>query len=125
MNCASCPNHCCGKNKAINAPVLFPFEYATFNQHLVKVEDNLYRLKRDKQTGCCVYLHNSRCLKYDIRPLECRLFPWVLQYDRKKGLHLKLHPACPSRMAPPRPSLPREVLVLPEEYWLKFEKLTV
>ena len=82
-----------------------------------------YRLVKDKQTGMCIYFRDGRCANYEERPLECQLYPWVITWDKNRGLSLRQHSGCLSRIIPERPSIPEEALKVPSDWWEGFEKL--
>ena len=89
INCKNCKKHCCGEIKQLR-PILLPFEEKIFKKdsNLVKgLEKDMFVLKR-KRDGNCIYLENRICKIYEERPVECRLYPFLL--DFKNGINIKL-----------------------------------
>jgi Fe-S-cluster containining protein len=83
INCEGCPNHCCGKNPYL-APILIPSEEEIFvyKSRVVKTPFREMRMLNKGFDGICVFLDDKmRCSIYDERPLECRLYPFVLDFE--------------------------------------------
>ena len=83
VNCQGCPLHCCGMNPQLT-PVLLPSEEGKF-EGKTKIVETHFRsmsLLARKETGNCIFLDEktNRCTNYDERPLECRLFPFLLDF---------------------------------------------
>jgi Fe-S-cluster containining protein len=116
-NCINCPTQCCGKIGPVKAPVLIPKELMRFDIDAF-VKDSkikgLFRLKR--KNGKCVFLKNHKCKIYDRRPIECKLYPWLLNWNGKK-LTLQLHPNCPDKHNFEQPQIPKELMDIPESWW--------
>lgn len=78
INCQGCKQHCCGQIPGLQ-PVLLPSEEAQFAG---STEDHgvLKLIKKKPDTGTCVFLDDktNKCTIYNKRPLECRLYPFVL-----------------------------------------------
>lgn len=83
INCEGCINHCCGQNNHLT-PVLLPSEELKFNEKSVVVEApyRAMRVLAKKSDGNCIFLDDkTRCTIYDQRPLECRLYPFLLDFE--------------------------------------------
>jgi Fe-S-cluster containining protein len=84
IKCAGCANSCCGKNPHLT-PVLLPSEERKFKKYSRKIKT----AKRDmfvlakKENGNCVFLDEktNRCSVYSKRPLECKIYPFLLDFD--------------------------------------------
>ena len=126
LNCAICQNHCCGKS-AILPPILLPFELNQFNDDDIYTENgNIFRLRKSSVTGFCKFLDDhQRCTIYERRPLECRFYPWIMQYDfTKSTVYLQLHSSCPQNDLAPEPSISLRGKV-DEDFWKNFMKENV
>ncbi len=95
MDCAQCPNHCCGLMPHCR-PVLMPWETPGQFFGLVERHGKIYVLKRRKD-GLCIFFENGRCSAYERRPLECRLFPFKLKFDRH-NVRLEVDQRCKHHM---------------------------
>jgi Fe-S-cluster containining protein len=83
INCEGCPNHCCGRNPHLT-PVLLPSEEQKFNEHSISVRTPYreMRLLAKKPDGNCIFLDDkTRCTIYDQRPFECKLYPFLLDFE--------------------------------------------
>jgi len=99
-----------------------PFEVGKYSQEYLDTQDGeLYRLGR--KNGVCAFLdYNDRCMVYDLRPIECKLYPWILYWDGDK-LDVKLHDGCPQRsMATAKPVLDNRLYGVSSEFWNRFNK---
>lgn len=119
--CLKCSVHCCGGSE-VKAPILLPHEIEKFKNFVEECELGFYRLKRDPVTRTCVFWQDGLCTCYVDRPLECRLYPWVLTWDGE--INLRLHSDCPKSKLFPRPELP-DLSKIPNEWWGNFEKLSI
>jgi Fe-S-cluster containining protein len=92
MDCAQCQVHCCGLLPHCR-PVLMPWETPDQFFGLVERKGKI-RIIRQRKTGHCIFLdENCRCAIYDRRPLECRLFPFKLQFSRN-NVRLEVDQRC-------------------------------
>ena len=92
IDCGNCNNHCCGSNPYLT-PVLLPSEEEKFKKNARSVKTpyrEMWTLAK-KESGNCIFLDNkaTRCTIYDERPLECRLYPFLLDFSKEK-LDVKL-----------------------------------
>ncbi|HRZ95474.1 MAG TPA: YkgJ family cysteine cluster protein [Candidatus Moranbacteria bacterium] len=84
IKCGKC-TICCGV-ECFN-PVLFPFEEKRFKKYSIKIKtpfQDIFILKR-KKDGQCIFQNkgNTGCRIYKKRPVDCRLFPICLKFDKK------------------------------------------
>ena len=97
--CSKCkisPN-CCESFNNINAPVINKNEiikikeYTNLNDFYDLLNNQLYSLKT--KDGKCIFYKNNKCSIYNIRPSDCRLFPFdIIKLDNKYYLILyELH----------------------------------
>ncbi len=55
-------------------------------RYLRRVGNSKYALLEDRSTGDCVFLFGRRCMIYDVRPKQCRTFPfWAENLKSKKN----------------------------------------
>lgn len=84
VNCTNCPNHCCGMNPKLT-PVLMPSEENYFRENSISVQtpSREMHLLGKKDNGNCTFFDekNGKCNIYENRPLECRLFPFLLSFE--------------------------------------------
>lgn len=87
INCNRCKNHCCGKNPYLT-PVLLPSEEERFKKHskVIKTPYRKIRLLSKKDNGNCIFLDDKtiKCTIYEERPLECQLYPFLLDFSQEK-----------------------------------------
>jgi Fe-S-cluster containining protein len=95
--CAQCPTNCCGAVPTVR-PVLMPWEPAA--AYATEPDGPLTLLARDPD-GHCVYFSPAQhaagqggCTIYDRRPLECCLYPLILDFSQPTP-SLKLDPRAP------------------------------
>ena len=68
----------------------------------------------------CIYLSpNQKCMIYEDRPTECKLYPYILKWEDEK-VGLKLHELCPQKENAEIPSIPDGVLNIDEKFWRAF-----
>jgi len=82
--------HCCRMNPNLT-PVLLPSEEKRFEGRTISVQTP-YRemhLVSKKPDGNCIFLDKrNRCTIYNERPLECKLFPFLLDFSDGIGTRL-------------------------------------
>lgn len=87
IDCSGCGNHCCGRNPSLT-PVLLPSEEDRFKEHsvIVRTPNRELRVLAKKENGNCVFLDDKamRCTVYGERPLECKLYPFLLDFSKEK-----------------------------------------
>lgn len=77
INCTGCASLCCKDPKT---PVLLPSEEEKFKEfsQIVKTPFRDMHLLGKKKNGSCILLDDTgKCKKYDERPIECRLYPFL------------------------------------------------
>lgn len=89
INCDGCQNSCCSNPHL--TPVLLPSEEIKFKRQSVRIKTpfkQMFVLK--KESNKCIFLDvNTMCCKiYRKRPLECQLYPFLLDFT--KGINIKL-----------------------------------
>lgn len=96
-NCTNCNSKivCCSNFDKINAPVLSKEELQRIRQFIKSEDfynimgDNLFSLKLDGNN--CIFYQNGKCIIYDIRPVDCRLYPFdIIKIDDRFYLILYL-----------------------------------
>ena len=87
IDCNKCNNHCCGKNPYLTS-VLLPSEEERFKDHSQSVKTPYRKMQvlRKKANGNCIFLDDktTKCTIYDKRPLECQLYPFLLDFSKGK-----------------------------------------
>jgi len=88
INCKGCSKNCCGKIKNLR-PVLIPSEEKKFgkNSDIVKIKFRKMLVLKRKENGNCIFLDDktSKCKIYSERPLECKLYPLLLDFSEGKA----------------------------------------
>ena len=87
INCNGCSNNCCGKNPHLT-PVLLPSEEEKFKKYSRSIQTPYGKIKvlAKKENGNCILLDEKtlKCTAYDKRPLECALYPFLLDFSKKE-----------------------------------------
>lgn len=104
-NCVNTKANCCS-NPAIDSPMLLPNEALEISKLTnKKIEDfaklinfssmyndnalkNLYQMKRQDNSNSCYFYKNSKCTIYDIRPIDCRIFPYDIKLEKDGNYYL-------------------------------------
>jgi len=60
---------------------------ATFANPTVNNAPYVYEMKKNPETGKCIFHQNSQCAIYTARPLICRFYPFQLTADQT-GTHI-------------------------------------
>lgn len=111
INCSGCVG-CCSNFPL--APVLFPGEENRFigNIQRVQTPEGTACLLRRKENGNCIFLNelHDRCAIYNVRPAECRLYPYMLDFSKPEEGIIRLD----TRFCPNLPTLTLEPRVLDE-----------
>ena len=106
--CSSCVGNssscCC--DTSVDSPMLLPNEVEAISKKLeIKKEDfckkidlakinnddslkHLYQMKRDEKTNSCCFFKNNQCTIYDIRPIDCRIFPYDIKIEKDGNYYL-------------------------------------
>lgn len=95
QHCSNCKlsSNCCANFKKLNAPVANKKEIlkiknnTNLNNFYDTLDKELYTLKT--KDGNCMFFINHKCTIYDIRPTDCRLFPYdIIEQNNKYYLIL-------------------------------------
>ena len=104
-NCVGKSADCCC-NKEVDSPMLLPNEAEEIakstklnkDDFCKKVEfskmyndptlKDLYQLRRQKDSNNCYFYRNNQCTIYDIRPLDCRIFPYDIKLEKDGAYYL-------------------------------------
>ena len=106
--CSNCVGNnstcCCDTN--VDSPMLLPneveaiskkmkIEKETFSKKvdLAKMNNDyslkdLYQMKRDEESNSCYFFRNNKCTIYDIRPIDCRIFPYDIKLEKDGNYYL-------------------------------------
>lgn len=81
--CDVCKGRCC-KNPL--TPILLIHEETQFSEssRIVETPFRSMRVIRKRENGDCIFLDNQQmlCTDYDSRPLECRIYPYLLDFSK-------------------------------------------
>lgn len=104
-NCVNAKATCCS-NPAVDSPMILPNEaleiqkatnteisdfakeidFATmYNDKALK---SLYQMKRQSDSSACYFYKNCKCSIYDIRPIDCRIFPYDIKLEKDGNYYL-------------------------------------
>lgn len=104
-NCVGKSATCCC-NPDVDSPMMLPNEAEEISKKTnlnkddfsKKVEfskmynDNtlkdLYQLKRQKHNNNCIFYKDNKCTIYDIRPIDCKLFPYDIKLEKDGNYYL-------------------------------------
>lgn len=104
-NCVGKSATCCC-NKEVDSPMMLPNEVEEIakikklnkDDFSKKIEfskmyndptlKDLYQLKRQKDSSNCFFYQNNQCTIYDIRPLDCRIFPYDIKLEKDGNYYL-------------------------------------
>jgi Fe-S-cluster containining protein len=114
IDCSICKTHCCG-GSPVKSPILMFDETERFKNDSYK-DGDFFRIKRNEQ-GLCKFLNEqNRCSIYADRPLECRLYPYILNYKNEE-ISLILHNGCPQKEKSQLPEIPERIKQFPKKWW--------
>ena len=100
-NDASC---CCNPN--VDSPMLLPSEVEVISKSVKLDTDvfsskvdfskmyddyslkDLYQMKRQKNNNNCYFYKDNKCTIYDIRPIDCRMFPYDIKLESDGNYYL-------------------------------------
>ena len=103
-NCVGNATNCCA-NTNVDAPMILPSEAKAISEKMNigkeefanKIEfskmyndstlKDLYQLKKQKDNACYFYRDN-KCTIYDIRPIDCRIFPYDVKLEKDGQYYL-------------------------------------
>lgn len=104
-NCIGKNLNCCC-NPEIDSPMLLPNEVEAISKELKISKDefcdrvnlaeinneyslkDLYQMKRMKDNSSCYFYRNNQCTIYDIRPIDCRIFPYDIKLEKDGNYYL-------------------------------------
>lgn len=104
-NCVNAKASCCS-NPAVDSPMLLPNEVLEIakstniesSKFVEKIDfalmhnDNtlksLYQMKRQDNSAACYFYKNCKCSIYDIRPIDCRIFPYDIKLEKDGNYYL-------------------------------------
>ena len=105
-------SNCVGKNSTcccdtdVDSPMILPNEVDVISKKMKIEKDvfsqkidlakmnndyslkDLYQMKRDEKTNSCVFYKNNQCTIYDIRPIDCRIFPYDIKLESDGNYYL-------------------------------------
>lgn len=106
--CKKCVNAkatCCS-NLEVDSPMILPNEakeiakatnleiryFANFIDFSEIYKDNslksLYQMKRQNKSNSCYFYKNCKCSIYNIRPIDCRIFPYDIKLEKEGNYYL-------------------------------------
>ena len=83
ISCIGCEKHCCGENPHLT-PVLLPEEtHLDAYSKEIKTTYGIIRVLDKKTNGNCIFIDDKTrlCTRYSERPLECQLYPLLLDFS--------------------------------------------
>ena len=104
-NCVGKSATCCC-NPDVDSPMLLPKEAETISKNMeIKIEDfankidfskmykdytlkDLYQMKRQEKNNKCYFYKNNQCTIYEIRPIDCRIFPYDIKLENDGNYYL-------------------------------------
>ena len=100
--CVNAKATCCS-NPSVDSPMLIPNEAKEISKvtnkeieefaenidfasiHNDKTLKNLYQMKRQDNSSACHFYKNCKCSIYDIRPIDCRIFPYDIKLEKENS----------------------------------------
>ena len=104
-NCVKKSATCCS-NPCVDSPMLLPNEAREIakarnieieefaktvdfaKMHSDKGLKNLYQMKRQENSSSCYFYRDAKCTIYDIRPIDCRIFPYDIKLESDGNYYL-------------------------------------
>lgn len=104
-NCVKRSATCCS-NPAVDSPMVLPNEAKEIAKlqnidmsDFAKTVDfakmygdktlkDLYQMKRQDNSNSCYFYRDSKCTIYDIRPIDCRIFPYDIKLESDGNYYL-------------------------------------
>ena len=101
-NTCSANQDCCTR---LSGLMLAPDEYETLFRNSAEVlavkKTNRFIVVSSRHGGACPHWGDGGCVIYPERPIDCRLYPYVIRHliEKKRKVHLVFHDrsACPQR----------------------------
>lgn len=104
-NCVKAKANCCS-NPNVDSPMILPNEALEISKatnieinefaNLVdfasmykdKALKSLYQMKRQNEGNACSFYKDCKCSIYDIRPIDCRIFPYDIKLEKDGNYYL-------------------------------------
>ncbi len=104
-NCVGKSATCCC-NPSVDSPMLLPNEAKIISKNMkIDIEEfssridfskmhndytlkELYQMKRQDNSNPCYFYRNNQCTIYDIRPIDCRIFPYDIKLEKDGNYYL-------------------------------------
>lgn len=104
-NCIGKDVNCCC-NPEIDSPMLLPNEVETISKEIKVPKDefcnkvnfaeinkdyslkDLYQMKRMPADNSCYFYRDNKCIIYNIRPIDCRIFPYDIKIETDGNYYL-------------------------------------
>lgn len=104
-NCVNAKANCCS-NSNVDSPMILPsealeisratnIEVSTFakqvdfaKMHHDESLKSLYQMKRQNNNSACYFYKEHKCSIYDIRPIDCRIFPYDIKLEKDGNYYL-------------------------------------
>lgn len=104
-NCVGKSATCCC-NPNVDSPMLLPKEAETISKNMkINIEEfankidfskmhndyslkELYQMKRQDNNNQCYFYRNNQCTIYEIRPIDCRIFPYDIKLENDGNYYL-------------------------------------
>lgn len=80
--------------EAIAESLQVPLKYL-LDEGLAETHEEAYRLYEHPHDGCCVFFEDKRCRIYDVRPQQCRTWPFWFNNLRSEGYWETIAKECP------------------------------
>ena len=83
INCKGCKSDCC--KHPLLTPVLLPSEEKKFKKIARKINTKygeIFVLKKRKDNSCVLLKKDMKCRSYEKRPLDCIIYPFLLDFKR-------------------------------------------
>ncbi len=117
--CVGKEGTCCA-GQYVDMPMLLPNEVEIISKNM-KISKNdfcqivsfssihndyalkdLYQMKRQEKKEGCYFYRDNQCTIYDIRPIDCRIFPYDIKLEKDGNYYLVyLHPVTLIESVPP------------------------
>ena len=103
-NCVGNASSCCS-DSCVDSPMILPNEAENISKNKERVKEEfctkidfakmnndyslkeLYQMKRGED-GACVFYKNNMCTIYDVRPIDCRIFPYDIKLEKDGNYYL-------------------------------------
>lgn len=82
IDCSNCNGNCC--HNQYLTPILLPAEEESFREFLEEIPtpDRIMHVLRKFNGNCLLFDRNAKkCTAYDKRPLECKIYPFLLDFS--------------------------------------------